>query len=130
MRSPALALMLLPLLPLLAAACSARNAPVPPPDAGDDEPRTFGGARPITVRVPAGYDPSHPAPLVVMLHGYGSAGILTDAYWPMSHIADEKGFFYVAPNGLFDKDDKRYWNATDACCDFANSGVDDVAYLT
>ena len=131
MRSSAHLLLLFPLLPLLAAACSTTSdAVVAPTIDASDETRTFGGARPVTVRVPEGYDASHPAPLVMMLHGYGSAGLLTDFYWPMSHIADAKGFFYVTPNGLFDKDDKRYWNATDACCDFANSGVDDVAYLT
>jgi len=36
---------------------------------------TFGGARPLEqFRVPAGYDPAKPAPLVVVLHGYGGSG--------------------------------------------------------
>lgn len=36
----------------------------------------------------------------------------------------------VYPDGSLDPRGNRYWNATDACCDFAKSGVDDVAYLT
>jgi len=89
-------------------------------DSGDDVNAgiTIGGNRPVTVRVPTGYDPSKPAPLVMMLHGYGSANIETETYFAMSSIADEHGFFYVAPNGTFDSMDHRFWNATDACCDF------------
>jgi len=102
-------------------------------DAGGDDVNTgitIGGDRPVTVRVPTGYDPSKPAPLVMMLHGYGSANIETETYFAMSSIADEHGFFYVAPNGTFDSMDHRFWNATDACCDFDHTGIDDVGYLT
>jgi polyhydroxybutyrate depolymerase len=100
-------------------------------DAGDDAGGiTIGGDRPVTVRVPTGYDPSKPAPLVMMLHGYGSANILTELYFPMSSLADEHGFFYVAPNGTFDSQDRRFWNATDACCDYDHTNIDDVGYLT
>lgn len=98
-------------------------------DGGDEAGITIGGDRPVTVRVPAGYDPTKPAPLVMMLHGYGSANILTELYFPMHTIADEHGFFYVAPNGTFDSHDSRFWNATDACCDFDHTNIDDVGYL-
>lgn len=97
-----------------------------PPDAE----RTFGGARPATVRVPAGYDPRVPAPLLVVLHGYGTGGVITDVYVKMTSIADAHGFFYVAPDGTIDSKGKRFWNATDDCCDYDETGVDDVGYLT
>jgi polyhydroxybutyrate depolymerase len=112
-----------------ASPASDAGADVAVDDAGDDAGPMFGGARPVTVRVPAGYDPTKPAPLVMMLHGYGSANILTEYYFKMSSIADEHGFFYVAPNGTFDSKGSRFWNATDACCNFDGSAVDDVAYL-
>lgn len=99
----------------------------PAEDAGVD--RTFGGARPTKVRVPAGYDAKKPAPLLVMLHGYGTAGSLLDFYIKMSSIADAKGFLLVAPDGTFDSKGKRFWNATDACCNYDGSTVDDVAYV-
>jgi polyhydroxybutyrate depolymerase len=132
-------------LPLIAgcffAACSkspssTQSAASSTGDAGDDGGDdgnagiTIGGDRPVTVRVPTGYDPGKPAPLVVMLHGYGSANILTETYFPMSTLADEHGFFYVAPNGTFDSTDHRFWNATDACCDMDHTGIDDVGYIT
>lgn len=104
------------------------------PDAGaaDAAPlrTTFGGARPVDVRVPDGYDPSKPAPLLLALHGYGSGGIVNDAYMKMTSIADAKGFFYVSPDGTVDSNGKHFWNATDGCCDYDHSNVDDVGYLT
>jgi polyhydroxybutyrate depolymerase len=120
---------------LLFAGCSKDADPAPSSlsDAGDDAPPsgvTVGGTRPVTVRVPAGYDASRPAPLVVMLHGYSSNPGLTELYFKMSGLADAHGFFYVAPLGTLDHLQNRFWNATDACCDVDGKGVDDVAYLT
>jgi polyhydroxybutyrate depolymerase len=120
------------LLPLAMGACSksAQDAASPSDADPDTAERTFGGSRPVTVRVPAGYDPGKPAPLVMMLHGSGSSGLVTGLYFKMADLADVHGFFYVAPDGTFDKNGSRFWNATDACCDDFGSGVDDVAYLT
>ena len=36
---------------------------------------------------------------------------------------------YATPNGTQDLLALRFWNATDACCDFFGSGVDDSTYL-
>jgi polyhydroxybutyrate depolymerase len=44
--------------------------------------------------------------------------------------SDELGFLYAAPDGTIDCSSQRFWNATDACCDFCNSSVDDVAFLS
>jgi polyhydroxybutyrate depolymerase len=132
--SAAMRAILVPLFCIAAVACHGSSSSAPSPDAGDEGDLdaggiTIGGDRPVTVRVPAGYDPSKPAPLVMMLHGYGSANILTEDYFAMSSLADEHGFFYVAPNGTFDSTDHRFWNATDACCDFDHTGIDDSGYL-
>jgi dipeptidyl aminopeptidase/acylaminoacyl peptidase len=112
---------------LLVACTSAQPAP---PAAEEEVEKTFGGSRPVTVRVPDGYDAKKPAPLVIMLHGYGSAGRLTDIYWKMSSIADKHGFFYVAPDGLQDKTGKRFWNANPNRCDYEKTGVDDALSRT
>ena len=40
--------------------------------------------------VPRGYDPAHPAPLVILLHGYGASGELQDAYFGLGKLADER----------------------------------------
>jgi polyhydroxybutyrate depolymerase len=38
-------------------------------------------------------------------------------------------FLLAYPDGTRDLMGNRFWNATDACCDFFGRGVDDVAYL-
>ena len=87
------------------------------------------GRGPVTVFVPAGYDPQDPAPLVMLLHGYGASGALQEAYMQFRSLQDQYGFLYLHPNGTTDAANNRFWNATDACCDFGASGVDDSAYL-
>lgn len=41
----------------------------------------------------------------------------------------QRGYLYAYPDGTLDDDGNRFWNATDACCDFDRKGVDDAAYL-
>ena len=98
----------------------------PTPGASDV---VVGGERPVTVRVPASYDPAQPAPLLIMLHGYGSSGPEHDAYLHLGAAVEQHGFLYAYPNGTTDSTGNRFWNATDACCDFDRSGVADDAYL-
>ena len=123
-------------LSVLVLACSSKSGDAAPSgtDAGDaavdtGAERTFGGDRPVSVRVPEGYDAKKPAPLLVMLHGHGASGLSFELYLKMINIADEHGFFYVAPDGTEDSKHVRFWNATDACC-ADGAPVDDVAYLT
>jgi len=87
------------------------------------------GRGPVTVHVPASYDPGQPAPLICNLHGYGGNGAWQEAYFQLLPLADEYGFLYFYPDGTIDHDGNRFWNATDACCDFYGSGVDDSGYL-
>lgn len=88
-----------------------------------------GGDRPVLVRVPASYDADSPAPLIVLLHGYGASGGLEDVYLELSSAALERGAVFVAPDGTPDSLGRRFWNATDACCNFEDIEVDDDAYL-
>ena len=85
--------------------------------------------RPYGLKVPAGYDGKHPVPLVVLLHGYTSNGATQAGYFGLLTEADKAGFLLAYPDGTRDRLGNRFWNATDACCDFFHSGVDDVAYL-
>jgi polyhydroxybutyrate depolymerase len=82
------------------------------------------------VHVPASYDASRPAPLLILLHGYTSSGDEIDTYFDLAAAAERAGFVYAAPDGTKDSRGNRFWNATDACCNFDRSTVDDVAYLT
>lgn len=98
------------------------DAHAPPPT----DPRIR--ARPYQSYVPSSYDPSRPAPLVVALHGYTSSGSQLEDYFHFKALADAKGFLYAFPDGTKDFLGLRFWNATDACCNYG-SNVDDVAYL-
>ncbi len=44
-------------------------------------------------------------------------------------LVDEFGFLYIHPTGTTDCLSNAHWNATDACCEFCNSGIDDVGYI-
>jgi polyhydroxybutyrate depolymerase len=113
---------------LLAAACTSTSdeAPKPPPDTV-----TFGGDRPTTLVVPASYDHSVPTPLLLVLHGYGATGQIQANYFGFVRLAQDEGFLLLAPDGTPERGSgSRFWNATDACCDFGGAGIDDVAYLT
>ena len=77
------------------------------------------GRGPVTVNVPPSYDPSIPAPLIILLHGYGgSSGLETESYFQLTPVSDERGFLYAYPDGTVDPVGSRFWNDTDACCNF------------
>jgi polyhydroxybutyrate depolymerase len=103
-----------------------RPTPDPEPSVEDF---VVGGDRPVTVHVPADLDPRRPAPLLVLLHGYGASGEVQERYLRLRPQAARMGFLYAAPDGTTDAEGNRFWNATDACCDFGRTGVDDVDYL-
>lgn len=92
--------------------------------------KVFGGKRPVTIKLPIGYDPSKPIPLVVLLHGAGANGELQSAYFGFTLLQEEEKFLMLAPDGKMSKSfGAQFWNATDACCDADNSGVDDLGYI-
>jgi polyhydroxybutyrate depolymerase len=93
------------------------------------EPITVGGDRPATVYVPASLDPDVPAPLVVVLHGYGVSGLVQELYLQLRPLAEERGFLYIYPDGMIDATNKRFWNAADPCCDSTGGVANDSAYL-
>ena len=89
----------------------------------------IGGDRPVDVHVPPSYDGTKPMPLVILLHGYGASGSIQEIYMHLKPLSDKVGFLYAHPDGTVDKSGQRFWNATDACCNFDPSAVDDVSYL-
>lgn len=92
---------------------------------------TFGGAeRPVKLHVPPTYACDKAAPLVIMLHGYAVTSQSEEAYLGILAGSDKRGFLYAAPDGVKDATTSQYWNATEACCDYYGSKVDDSAYLS
>ncbi len=86
--------------------------------------------RPYRLQIPPGLDPLRPAPLVLVLHGFGSSGAGIDGYFGLGKAAAARGLLLATPEGTRDPRGRRFWNATDACCDLAATRVDDVAYLS
>jgi polyhydroxybutyrate depolymerase len=95
-----------------------------PPDGG------VASGRPYNYKVPRGYDGTHAVPLMILLHGYGAWGSSQDFYLGLSNLADAETFLYAYPDGTQDATGIRFWNATDACCNFYGSKVDDVGYIS
>lgn len=92
--------------------------------------RVQSAERPLGLFVPSGYDPSIPAPLVILLHGFEHSGAgLENDYVHILPMAEEYGFAYCYPDGTKNSNAHRFWNATGACCNFHHSDVDDVGYL-
>jgi polyhydroxybutyrate depolymerase len=87
------------------------------------------GRGPVRVYVPSSYDPDNPIPLIILLHGYGGSGVGQENYMRFAPLAEEYGFLYAHPDGTVDQGGYRFWNATDACCNFFGSSVDDSGYL-
>ncbi len=104
---------------LLLAACS-----VGPPAhdgvlTGDDPDR------PAPVLLPDG---DGPWPLVLLLGGYDYFSADLDDWIGVSQRVDQ-GFALVMPDGTVDAWGSPFWNATDTCCDYGETGIDDAGYL-
>lgn len=86
--------------------------------------------RTTPVHLPDGYDASKPAPLLVMLHGYSVTAYLEELFLGFTGTTAANGFIYATPEGTLDTKGNPFWNATEACCNFFGSTVDDSAYLS
>jgi polyhydroxybutyrate depolymerase len=95
-----------------------------------DPSEPFGGDRPAEILLPDDYSTSRSWPVVFLLHGYTASATVQDAYFDLSRRRHQRGFIVVLPDGTRDGGGNRFWNATDACCNFTGSNVDDVAYLS
>ena len=112
------------LAPLLTSALFVGTAPV-----ADTVLEVDAGRGPVAVHVPDEPDPDLALPLVVLLHGYCGTGAGQEAYFKLAQYVDARGFAFAYPTGTTDLDGCPFWNATDACCNFDDSTVDDVAYV-
>jgi polyhydroxybutyrate depolymerase len=86
--------------------------------------------RPFQLHRPAGYRDGTAAPLVIMLHGYTADGAKEEAYLKLTAESDRRGFLYTYPDSTKDRAGNTFWNATDACCNFYGSTVDDSGYVS
>lgn len=87
------------------------------------------GRRRVSVKVPSTYEPGTALPLVLLLHGFTSSGTNDNSRFQLAPLAESRGFLYAFPNGAQDHLGRRFWNASDACCNEADLEVDDSGYL-
>lgn len=96
------------------------------------KPLVFGGSRPVELHVPPRLESGRALPLIIALHGYGYTGgpdrLLR--VLGLDRLAARGEAMLLAPRGTLDRTGRLFWNATGACCDFFDSGVDDVGYLS
>lgn len=94
--------------------------------------------RPSKFYLPTNYGAKDKWPLILMLHGYSSNANQADILLGLSKRVTSRGFLLLEPEGTkmpFDdpahqlKKGDAFWNATDFCCDFEKTNVDDVGYL-
>jgi polyhydroxybutyrate depolymerase len=90
-------------------------------------PRDSG--REARIFLPKDYAKKDRWPLVLMLHGYTSHADETNFLLGLGAQVSKRGFLLLTPEGTVNPEGNQFWNATDFCCDFGKSGVDDVAYL-
>lgn len=90
---------------------------------------TIPEGREVDIHVPPGYQEGTPAPLLVLLHGFGVDGQIQSDYLGLEAAADSAGMLYVHPDGVVNQTGKRAWTATDACCTRGDDPPDDSSYL-
>jgi polyhydroxybutyrate depolymerase len=73
--------------------------------------------------------PGERRPLLVFLHGLGGSGREALANPEIRALAERGRMVLVAPDGTFDREGRRFWNAGPACCNFDGKAVNDVARL-
>ncbi len=89
----------------------------------------IGADRPTELFLPSPDNSKELTGILINLHGYSGDSISQTNYTFLKESALAAGLAYIAPDGLKDGSGNRYWNASNACCDFAKTGVNDVAYI-
>ncbi|MCB9555011.1 MAG: prolyl oligopeptidase family serine peptidase [Deltaproteobacteria bacterium] len=98
------------------------------PDLLPNPPDYFGGDRPVSVRLPAGYRADQRYPLVFVLHGFSANGFAQETYLRYRELPRSQPLILVSPDGTLNDLGARFWNASAACCAYGKD-VDDAGYL-
>lgn len=84
-----------------------------------------GRTRTYLLYVPANYDASGPAPLVLNFHGGVGTSAIQQTMSQMNNVARQKGFLIAYPQGT---GAIPTWNAGSCCAEAQRTGVDDVGF--
>jgi polyhydroxybutyrate depolymerase len=89
----------------------------------------IGGERQAELLLPEGRE-GEALPLILSLHGYQGDAAAHDWYFGLSERILGYNFALITPQGTDDQAGNPFWNATDGCCNFYDSDVDDYGWLT
>lgn len=89
----------------------------------------IGADRPAELFLPVANQANESSGILINLHGYSGTSTSQTNYTYLKQAALAAGLAYIAPDGMTDRSVNQFWNASNACCDFANSGVNDVQYI-
>lgn len=78
---------------------------------------------------PSGLETGERRPLLIFLHGLGTSGGVAFDQLQLAAFGSRERVFVLAPDGTLDYQNRRFWNAGGACCNFDHRPVDDVARL-
>ena len=67
--------------------------------------------------------------MLIVLHGYWRTPEQVDELFHAVDLATARGLYVLLPTGSEDRLERLFWNASSACCDYFETGVDDVGYL-
>ena len=98
------------------------------------------GRKAALAYLPLQYSEQEAWPLVILLHGFTGTAKGEDTYLGLRYRTSLKGFVLLTPEGTVtptgtigdegrDLSGNQFWNATESCCDFAKTGVDDSGYI-
>ena len=89
----------------------------------------IGTDRPAELFLPEANQSNESAGILLNLHGYSGNSTSQTNYTYLKESALAAGLAYIAPDGMTDRSGNNFWNASNACCDFSKSGVNDVEYI-
>jgi len=82
--------------------------------------------RPAVLQLAGQEQPWRRRPLVVVLHGYGMDAASMDRFVSASATGAALKSHILIPEGRLNPEGKRFWDATDACCDFYSPSLSDI----
>ena len=88
-----------------------------------------GTDRPAQLFLPESNQSEKAIGILVDIHGYGGDSFSQSNFSFLKQAALDAGLAYIAPDGMKDGSGNRFWNASNVCCDFTKTNVDDVAYI-
>lgn len=87
-----------------------------------------GSLRSYSLHIPSGYTPTHPTPLVIVLHGHDGNPQNIEEYTRFSQLADADDVLVAYPQGVIGPDKQSGWN-TYGPTTYEDRSVNDVAFI-